>query len=159
MGFNVSSHISGNDNISSKFDFQGPGLKVKVDMTEVFAVVWDLIPPNLKSRMFTIPHLNANVIYDLYSKITGFLFLHSHNYYMYMSRNSPFQCLPTQSSHLYRLWCHSLFFIAKTRLCKYIEKFNTKKWKCSDKKFWYFSYFCSKHRLLVLVRTASMRRF
>ena len=29
----------------------------------------------------------------------------------------------------------------------------------SDKKFWYFSYFCSKHRLSVLVRTASSRRF
>ena len=27
------------------------------------------------------------------------------------------------------------------------------------KKFWYFSYFCSKHRLRVLVRTASMRWF
>ena len=26
-------------------------------------------------------------------------------------------------------------------------------------KFWYFSYFCSKHRLSVLVRTASPRRF
>ena len=27
------------------------------------------------------------------------------------------------------------------------------------KKLWYFSYFCSKHRLWVLVRTASVRRF
>ena len=27
------------------------------------------------------------------------------------------------------------------------------------KKLWYFSYFCSKHRLWVLVRTASPRRF
>ena len=27
------------------------------------------------------------------------------------------------------------------------------------KKSWYFSYFCSKHRLWVLVRTASARRF
>ena len=27
------------------------------------------------------------------------------------------------------------------------------------KKFWYFSHFCSKHRLWVLVRTASPRRF
>ena len=27
--------------------------------------------------------------------------------------------------------------------------------KISDKKLWYFSYFCSKHRLWVLVRTAS----
>ena len=34
-----------------------------------------------------------------------------------------------------------------------------KKWKISDKKFWYFSYFCSKHKLWVLVRTASTRRF
>ena len=34
-----------------------------------------------------------------------------------------------------------------------------KKWKFSDKKLWYFSYFCSKHRLWVLVRTASPRRF
>ena len=24
--------------------------------------------------------------------------------------------------------------------------FTTKKWKFSDKKFWYFPYFCSKHR-------------
>ena len=31
--------------------------------------------------------------------------------------------------------------------------------KNSDKKFWYFSYFCSKHRLWVLVRTALARRF
>ena len=29
----------------------------------------------------------------------------------------------------------------------------------SDKKFWYFSYFCSKHRLWVLIRTSSLRRF
>ena len=29
--------------------------------------------------------------------------------------------------------------ITKTRLFKYIENFTTKKWKFSDKKFWYFS--------------------
>ena len=32
-----------------------------------------------------------------------------------------------------------------------------KKEKIQIKKFWYFSYFCSKHRLWVLVRTASAR--
>ena len=48
--------------------------------------------------------------------------------------------------------------ITKTRLFKYIENFTNKtKWKFSDKKIWYFSYFCSKHRMWVLVRTASMR--
>ena len=49
--------------------------------------------------------------------------------------------------------------ITKTRLFKYIENFTSKNWKFSDKKIWYFSYFCSKHRLWVLVRTASARRF
>ena len=49
--------------------------------------------------------------------------------------------------------------ITKTCLFKYTETFATKNRKFSDKKFWYFSYFCSKHRLWVLVRTASTRRF
>ena len=33
-----------------------------------------------------------------------------------------------------------------------------KKWKFTDKKLWWYSYFCSKHRLWVLVRTALTRR-
>ena len=49
--------------------------------------------------------------------------------------------------------------ITKTRLFKYIENFTSKNWNFSGKKLWYFSYFCSKHRLWVLVRTASARRF
>ena len=49
--------------------------------------------------------------------------------------------------------------ITKTYLFKYTENLTTKKWKISDKKSWYFSYFCSKHRLWVLVRTALSRRF
>ena len=51
--------------------------------------------------------------------------------------------------------------ITKTRLFKYIENLTSKNWKFSYKKIWYFSYFCSKakHRLWVLVRTASSRRF
>ena len=49
--------------------------------------------------------------------------------------------------------------ITKTCLFKYNENFTTKKWKFSDKKFWYFSYFCSKRRLWVLLRTASTRWF
>ena len=49
--------------------------------------------------------------------------------------------------------------IKKTRLFIYIENFTSKKWKISDKNLWYFSYFCSKHRLWVLVRIASARRF
>ena len=34
-----------------------------------------------------------------------------------------------------------------------------KNWNYSDKELWYFSYFCSKHRLWVIVRTALVRRF
>ena len=50
-------------------------------------------------------------------------------------------------------------FITKTRLFKYIENITSKNWKFSDKKLWYFSHFCSNHRLWVLFRTASPRRF
>ena len=35
----------------------------------------------------------------------------------------------------------------KKTLFKYIENFTTRNWKFSDKKLWYFSYVCSKHRL------------
>ena len=105
MDYNKSSHIYRYDNISSKFHFQDSGLKVKVDM--IFSIMWDLIPPNLKIWMFTILYLNVKVKYDLYITVTGFLFLHSHNYYM--SWNSPVQCLPTSSSlvqgDLYHLRC------------------------------------------------------
>ena len=49
--------------------------------------------------------------------------------------------------------------ITKTHLFKNIENFTSKNWKFSDKNLWYFSCFCSKHRLWVHVRTASTRRF
>ena len=47
--------------------------------------------------------------------------------------------------------------ITKTNIFKYTENFTTK--KNQIRKLRYFSYFCSKHRLRVLVRTASARRF
>ena len=49
--------------------------------------------------------------------------------------------------------------ISALRTYLFNETFTTKKWKFSDEKFRYISYFWSKHRLLVLVRTASTRRF
>ena len=58
-----------------------------------------------------------------------------------------------------RVTSYDMAFIMKTRLLKYTENFTIKKWKFSNKKFWYFSYFCSKHRLRVLVRTASTGLF
>ena len=66
------------------------------------------------------------------------------------------------SSRLAFLWY--LLFMMKTCLFKNTENFTTKQWKFSDKKKKkkkkrYFSRFCSKHRLWVLVRTASARRF
>ena len=58
--------------------------------------------------------------------------------------------LPTQTfTHL----------ITKTRLFKYIEMFTSKNRKFSGKNSDIFSYFCSKHRLWVLVRTVSVRRY
>ena len=53
-----------------------------------------------------------------------------------------------------------MFPIKKIRLFKYIKHFTSKNWKFSDKKkLWYFSYFCSKHRLRILVRTAPQSMF
>ena len=58
--------------------------------------------------------------------------------------------------------------LRKHAYSKILKTLPPKKWKKkSVKKFWFFffffffffSYFCSKHRLWVLVRTASMRRF
>ena len=50
--------------------------------------------------------------------------------------------------------------ITQTCLFKYTENFTTKKKKKKKKKFSDIcSYFCSNHRLWVLVRTASTRRF
>ena len=40
-----------------------------------------------------------------------------------------------------------------------LKRFPPKNRKKSDKKIWYFSYFFSKYKLCVLVRTASTRRF
>ena len=75
---------------------------------------------NLKIWMFTVVYLNVKVIYDLYIKVTGLLFLHSHNYYM--SWNSPVQWLPTPSSlvrgdlyHLRRLAFVLLFLYFRKR--------------------------------------------
>ena len=44
--------------------------------------------------------------------------------------------------------CHWLCSVHYENLpIQITENFTTKKMKLSDKKFWYFSYFCSKHRL------------
>ena len=50
------------------------------------------------------------------------------------------------------------YFITKTSLLKYTESFTTKN-ENFEMKILIFSQFCLKHRLLVLVRTTSARRF
>ena len=71
------------------------------------------------------------------------------------------KCRSWWDSSLWALLSASTLFanIMKTCLFKYIENFISKNWKFSDKKLRYFSYFCSKHRLWVLFRTASPRQF
>ena len=71
-------------------------------------------------------------------------------------------CLSWKGIHsLLKTYCY-LIGITKARLFKFIENFTSKNWEFSDKKKntkkknWYFSYFCSKHSLWVLVTTASV---
>ena len=59
---------------------------------------------------------------------------------------------------LWNMFASRKLTIMKTRLFKYIENFTSKHIKFSDKKIC-FSYFCSKHRLWILIRTASARQF
>ena len=65
--------------------------------------------------------------------------------------------LSVDTTYIIHWFCKRTAF-TKTHLFKYIENFISKNWKVLDKKLWHFSYFCSKHRLWVLVRTASARR-
>ena len=64
---------------------------------------------------------------------------------------------------LYGSWLfnkiHLVITLRKHTYSNILQILSPKKWKFSDKKFWYFLCFCSKHRLWVLIRTASMRRF
>ena len=85
----------------------------------------------------------------------------SANQIAYKKRSKLFPCRKGSKSRLTGTSSESesINFITKIRVFKYNENFTNKKWKFSNKKFWYFSYFCSKHRLWVLVGTASMRRF
>ena len=55
--------------------------------------------------------------------------------------------------------CLPLLAIMKTSLFKYTENFTTKKWQFSDKDSDLFHISAQKHRLWVLVRTASVRQF
>ena len=63
-----------------------------------------------------------------------------------------------QSNCHYNKFCHCIHY-ENMPIQIYWKFFPTKEWKFSDKNFWYFSYFCSKHRLWVPVRTASTRQF
>ena len=63
------------------------------------------------------------------------------------------QCRPRSARRsslirVYTVYHSTYYYITKTFLFKYLENFTIKKWKFSDEKFWYFSYFCSKHRFL-----------
>ena len=104
--------------------------------------------------IFTDKQISINII-DLFSTKT---YVYSLETPHWGASNESKRHIFVQKSD-YSCWYPSYLGITKTRLFKYVENFTSKNWKFSDKKLWYFSYFCSKHRLWVLVRTASARRF
>ena len=72
-------------------------------------------------------------------------------FFFFLQERQPFatSCLLSCTPKTLQNWVQN---ITKTCLFKYSENFTTKK-KISDKKskVWYFSYFCSKHRLWYLL--------
>ena len=82
---------------------------------------------------------------------------HGLSYHRKRSEKGLFSSCLLAQQRWWHMWIK--FIITKTCLFKYTENFPTKKWKFSDKNSDIVSYFCWKHRLLVLVRTALPRRF
>ena len=81
-------------------------------------------------------------------------FINIHPYYLPFSY-CKFACISISGDDLYKILSH----YENTPIQIY-RKFHLKKLKkIQIKKSDIFSYFCSKHRLWVLVRTASSRRF
>ena len=106
-------------------------------------IIW-AAPCKTKQKKKKKKMIDGLHIFPQKKKKTTVITLHGQTHYFFQYRTYP------------EIWIRH---ITKTRLFKYIENFTTKNWKFSDKKFWYFSYFCSKHILWVRVRTASARRF
>ena len=69
-----------------------------------------------------------------------------------MKTESPKLCLPFKQKRQN----NKIYIITKTRLFKYNENFTSKNWKFSDKNSDVFHISAQKHRLWVLVRTASV---
>ena len=81
--------------------------------------------------------------YDLFCNVIAFQYQFRQITLTYRFGNHiKYESVHSNSSRL-----HICPTITKTRLCKYVENFTSKNWKFSDKNLWYFSYFCSEHRL------------
>ena len=74
MDFNISSHNCRYDNISSKFDFQGPGLMVKVDiLPEIFLYHMRSNPSQPENlNVYNTVTFMSRSLYDRYIKVAGF---------------------------------------------------------------------------------------
>ena len=60
--------------------------------------------------------------------------------YCLLTWNENTSCQPADvQSAKTRVWHSFVSLNSEDHLLKYIENFTTKKWKFSDKKFWYFS--------------------
>ena len=131
----------------------------------LFWTVWPIIDWTLIKFVLYFTEHRRRTSYYIYSKNSDFLT------YMPWNTNNSNGLLSEVSKMLWwngqqcRLWsnCTRIWFytisLRKHAYSNILKTLQPKKGKFSDKKFWYFSYFFSKHRLWVLVRTASARRF
>ena len=104
---------------------------------------------------------NVHVSYNI-RLLYLYLWIYSHVDIFYMSLRAPFDIRKRSNIHQYQFNKNILSVIFTLRKQVYLNILKIlppKKWKCSDKNSDIFSIFCSKHKLWVLVRTASARRF
>ena len=102
-----------------------------------------------------IPNLN------IFSLFLRFFYYYSPHHMMHRRLEKPILII---LQYIYIVYIHYIELLFDNHyenmpIQIYWKFYHKKKMKIFSKKFWYFSYFCSKHRLWVLVRTALARRF
>ena len=135
-------------------------------LTESISAIMDTLKFRWKSPLQKLMRGNLCIsqdILDVLRQLYAWLLIMVDNFasLFYCTAVYPSSDQMTSSSSMYTDgWRFTInVYIMKICLFKYTENFTTKNWKFSDKKFWYFTYFCSKHRMWVFVRTGSSRRF
>ena len=120
---------------------------------------------DIEVRLGTVSEIKTNMShYHVYFTMTELRSLRDFGYnilfefYIHWSVSQKLHLINVQYENLSYSY-NSYITLRKYTYSNILKIYNPKKENFQIKKIWYFSYFCSKYRLWILVRTASARRF